>query len=62
MSEDMFARHLLLIMAAAMVIQLWESSLEKNKITSDIQEIETSLEIKEGYTTMDEPTVKLTFG
>lgn len=58
----MFARHLLLIMAAAMVIQLWESSLEKNKITSDIQEIETSLDIKEGYTTMDEPTVKLTFG
>lgn len=56
------ARHLLLIMTAAVVIQLWEPSLEENEITSDIQEIETNLEIKEGYTTMDEPTVKLMFG
>lgn len=55
-------RHLLLIMTAAVVIQLWEPSLEENEITSDIQEIETNLEIKEGYTTMDEPTVKLMFG
>lgn len=49
-------------MSAAMVIQLWESSLEENKITSasDIQEIEMSLEIEEGYTTIDEPTVTLT--
>lgn len=62
MSEDMPARHLLLIMAAAVVIQLWEPSLEENEITSDIQEIETNLEIKEGYNTMDEPTVKLMFG
>lgn len=56
------ARHLLLIMTAAVVIQLWEPSLEENEITSDIQEIETNLEIKEGYTTMDKPTVKLMFG
>ena len=51
-------------MSAAMVIQLWESSLEENKITSaaDIQEIEMSLEIEEGNTTIDEPTVTLTFG
>lgn len=51
-------------MSAAMVIQLRESSLEENKITSasDIQEIEMSLEIEEGYTTIDEPTVTLTFG
>ena len=55
------ARHLLLIMTAAVVIQLWEPSLEENEITSDIQEIETNLEIKEGYTTMDEPAVKLMF-
>lgn len=51
-------------MSAAMVIQLWESSLEENKIASaaDIQEIEMSLEIEEGNTTIDEPTVTLTFG
>ena len=51
-------------MSAAMVIQLRESSLEENKITSasDIQEIEMSLEIEEGYNTIDEPTVTLTFG
>lgn len=50
--------------AAALVIQLWESSLEENRISSpsDIQEIEVGLEIKEGYTAIDEPTVKLAFG
>lgn len=49
MSEDMPARHLLLIMAAAVVIQLWEPSLEENEITSDIQEIETNLEIRDAW-------------
>ena len=49
MSEDMPARHLLLIMTAAVVIQLWEPSLEENEITSDIQEIETNLEIRDAW-------------
>ena len=50
--------------AAALVIQLWESSLEENQISSpsDIQEIEVGLEIKEGYTAIDKPTVTLAFG
>ena len=43
------ARHLLLIMTAAVVIQLWEPSLEENEITSDIQEIETNLEIRDAW-------------
>lgn len=49
---------------AALEIRLWESSLEKNQIASlsDIQEIELGFEIKEGYTTVDEPTLVLTFG
>ena len=49
---------------AALEIRLWESSLEKNQIASlsDIQEIELGFEIKEGYTTVDEPTIVLTFG
>lgn len=49
--------------SAALVFQLWESSLEANQIfsPSDIQEIEVGFEIKEGYTTMDEPTVTLVF-
>ena len=50
--------------AAALVIQLRESSLEENQISSpsDIQEIEVGLEIKEGYTAIDKPTVTLAFG
>ena len=47
--------------AAALVIQLRESSLEENQISSpsDIQEIEIGFEIKEGYTAIDEPTITL---
>ena len=49
--------------AAALVIQLRESSLEENQISSpsDIQEIEIGFEIKEGYTAIDEPTITLFF-
>ena len=49
--------------SAALVIQLWEFSLEENQITaaSDIREIEMGLEIKKGYTSVDEPTVTLVF-
>lgn len=48
---------------AALEIRLWESSLEENQIASlsDIQEIELGFEIKEGYTTIDEPTLVLMF-
>lgn len=50
--------------SAALVVQLWESSLEANQIAapSDIQQIEMGFEIKEGYTTLDEPVVTLDFG
>lgn len=50
--------------SAALTIQLWGSSLEANQITTprDIQEIEVRFEIKDGYTTLDEPTLTLTFG
>lgn len=49
--------------SAALVVNLWESSLEENQITSpaDIQEIEVSFEIKDGYTAIDAPTLTLTF-
>ena len=49
--------------SAALVIQLWESSLEENQIASvaEVQEIEMGFEIKEGYTTIDEPTVTMAF-
>lgn len=49
--------------AAALVIQLRESSLEENQISSpsDVQEIEIGFEIKEGYTAIDEPTITLFF-
>lgn len=49
--------------SAALVIQLWESTLEDNQITSasDIQEIELKFEIKEGYTTLEEPVITITF-
>ena len=50
--------------SAVLVIRLQESSLEENQITSasNIQEIEVGLEIQEGYTTIDEPTLMLRFG
>ena len=50
--------------SAVLVIQLQESSLEENQITSasDVQEIEVGFEIREGYTTIDEPTLTLQFG
>lgn len=50
--------------SAVPVIQLPESSLEENQITSasDVQEIEVGFEIQEGYTTIDEPTLTLQFG
>lgn len=50
--------------SAVLAIQLWESSLEENHIASisDIQEIEAGFEIKEGYTTIDEPMLTLVFG
>lgn len=49
--------------SAALVIKLWGSSLEENQIAApaDIQEIEVSFEIKDGYTAIDEPTLTLTF-
>lgn len=49
--------------SAVIELKLWESSLADNQISSvsDIQEIEFGLEIKEGYTTMDEPTLTLVF-
>lgn len=49
--------------SAALVIQLWESSLEDSQITtiSDIQDIELKFEIKEGYTTLDEPVITIAF-
>lgn len=50
--------------SAVLSIKLWETSLEKNKITlpADIQEIAVGLEIKEGYTVIDKPTLTLSFG
>lgn len=50
--------------SAVLVIRLQESSLEENQITSasDIQEIEVGVEIQEGYTSIDEPTLTLQFG
>lgn len=47
--------------SAAIRIKLWESSLADNQIASvsDIQELEFRLEIKEGYTTIDEPTLTI---
>lgn len=49
--------------SAALIVKLWESSLEENQITSpaDIQEIEVSFEIKDEYTAIDAPTLTLTF-
>ncbi|MCI8601680.1 MAG: catabolite control protein A [Oscillospiraceae bacterium] len=48
---------------AALEIELRGNSLEENKIASasEIKEIEVKFEIKEGRTTIDEPTVKISF-
>ena len=50
--------------SAALVVRLWESSLEDNQIASsaDVQEVEMGFEIREGYTTIDEPVVTIMFG
>ena len=50
--------------SAVIAITLWESSLADNQIASvsEIQEIEFGLEIKEGYTAIDEPTLTLVLG
>ena len=50
--------------SAALVVRLWESSLEANQIASaaDVQEVEMGFEIKEGYTTIDEPVIAFIFG
>lgn len=44
---------------AALVVRMWLSSLEENHIASasDVQEIEMSFKVKEGYTTIEEPEV-----
>lgn len=44
---------------AALVVRMWSSSLEENHIASasDVQEIEMGFEVKEGYTTIEEPVV-----
>ena len=49
--------------SAVIEIKLWESSLADNQIVSvsDIQEIEFGLEIKDGYTAIDEPKLTLVF-
>lgn len=48
---------------AVLELELWESSLEENKIASvsNIKEVEMKFEIKEGYHTVDEPVIKITF-
>lgn len=48
---------------AVLEIELWGSSLEENKIASvsDIKEAEIKFEINEGYRTIDEPVVKISF-
>lgn len=50
--------------SAVIEIKLWESSLADNQISSasDIREIEFGLEIVEGYTAIDEPTLTLILG
>lgn len=50
--------------STALVVRLWESSLEDNQITSsaDVQEVEMGFEIREGYTIIDEPVVTIVFG
>ena len=49
---------------AALEIRLWGSSLEDNKIASadEVEEIELSLDIRDGRDTIDKPTVKMSFG
>lgn len=47
---------------AVMDILLWEHSLEENKIASvsEVSEIELQLDIREGYETVDNPTITIT--
>lgn len=50
--------------AAVLSIWLMSSSLEQNQITSpeEIQEIEFTLEVKDGYTTVDEAKLTIPYG
>ena len=50
--------------AAVLSIWLMSSSLEQNQITSpeEIQEIEFTLEVKDGYTTVDEAKLTIQYG
>lgn len=50
--------------SAALVIRLWGSSLEENRIASasEVQEVEVKLDIRQEYTTLDEPSITLTPG
>ena len=50
--------------AAVLSIWLMSSSLEQNQITSpeEIQEIEFTLEVKDGYTTVDESELTIQYG
>lgn len=49
--------------SAALEIELWESSLEDNNIssTSDVKEVEIGFEIKEGYNIFDKPVITISF-
>ena len=50
--------------AAVLSIWLMSSSLEQNQIASpeEIQEIEFTLEVKDGYTTVDEAKLMIRYG
>ena len=50
--------------SAVLSVWLWGDSLEKNQITSpeEIQEIEFTLEVKDGYTTVDESELMIQYG
>ena len=50
--------------SAVLSVWLWGDSLEKNQITSpeEIQEIEFTLEVKDGYTTVDESKLTIQYG
>lgn len=50
--------------SAVLSVWLWGDSLEKNQITSpeEIQEIEFTLEVKDGYTTVDESKLMIRYG
>ena len=50
--------------SAVLSVWLWGDSLEKNQITSpeEIQEIEFTLEVQDGYTTADESNLTIQYG